>query len=90
MALGMHLVLLARHGQSAFNIDGVINGDPALDRGLSELGREEGTKLGQQIAAVGIDLCVVSQFPRAMCRVRARDGRTGTAWVEWNRNASLR
>ena len=31
----------------------------------------------------------ISQFPRAMCRVRARDGRTGTAWVEWNRNASL-
>jgi hypothetical protein len=31
----------------------------------------------------------ISQFPRAMCRVRARDGRAGTAWVEWNRNASL-
>ena len=31
----------------------------------------------------------ISQFPRAMCRVRARDGRNGTAWVEWNRNASL-
>jgi len=31
----------------------------------------------------------ISQFPRAMCRVRARDGREGTAWVEWNRNASL-
>ncbi|HEX4563360.1 MAG TPA: phosphotransferase [Solirubrobacteraceae bacterium] len=31
----------------------------------------------------------ISQFPRAMCRVRARDGRAGTAWVEWNRNSSL-
>ena len=31
----------------------------------------------------------ISQFPRAMCRVRARDGRTGAAWVEWNRNVSL-
>jgi hypothetical protein len=31
----------------------------------------------------------VSQFPRAMCRVRSADGRTGVAWVEWNRNASL-
>ncbi len=30
----------------------------------------------------------VSQFPRAMCRVRAEDGRTGVAWVEWNRNLS--
>jgi hypothetical protein len=25
-------------------------------------------------------------FPRAMCRLRADDGRTGLAWVEWNRN----
>ncbi len=32
----------------------------------------------------------VSQFPRAMCRVSADDGRTGVAWVEWNRNASLK
>ncbi len=28
----------------------------------------------------------VSHFPRAMCRVRTDDGRTGTGWVEWNRN----
>ena len=27
----------------------------------------------------------VSHFPRAMCRVKAADGRTGTGWVEWNR-----
>jgi hypothetical protein len=27
----------------------------------------------------------LSLFPRAMCRVRAGDGRTGTGWVEWNR-----
>jgi hypothetical protein len=27
----------------------------------------------------------LSLFPRAMCRVRAEDGRTGTGWVEWNR-----
>jgi len=31
----------------------------------------------------------ISQFPRAMCGVRAADGRAGVAWVEWNRNASL-
>jgi hypothetical protein len=27
----------------------------------------------------------LSLFPRAMCRVTAQDGRTGTGWVEWNR-----
>jgi hypothetical protein len=31
----------------------------------------------------------ISEFPRAMCRVLAADGRAGVAWVEWNRNASL-
>jgi hypothetical protein len=31
----------------------------------------------------------ISEFPRAMCAVTAADGRTGLAWVEWNRNRSL-
>ncbi len=30
----------------------------------------------------------ISEFPRAMCRVVAADGRAGVAWVEWNRNRS--
>jgi hypothetical protein len=28
----------------------------------------------------------ISHFPRAMCRIRADDGREGVGWVEWNRN----
>jgi hypothetical protein len=28
----------------------------------------------------------VSNFPRAMCRIRCADGRAGLAWVEWNLN----
>ncbi len=28
----------------------------------------------------------VSHFPRAACRVRAADGRSGLGWIEWNRN----
>ena len=28
----------------------------------------------------------VSHFPRSMCRVRCRDGRSGVGWVEWNLN----
>jgi hypothetical protein len=31
----------------------------------------------------------VSEFPRALCRVQADDGRAGVAWFEWNRNRSL-
>ncbi|HET7566868.1 MAG TPA: histidine phosphatase family protein [Gaiellaceae bacterium] len=62
----MRLLLLARHGQSLFNVDGVVNGDPLLDRGLSEQGIDEAQRLGAQLAAVALDLVVVSPFPRAV------------------------
>jgi broad specificity phosphatase PhoE len=61
----VQLTLLARHGQSLLNVDRIINGDPARDRGLSPLGIEEGQGLARQLAAVAIDLCLVSAFPRA-------------------------
>jgi len=62
----MRLFLVARHGQSLFNVDRVVNGDPTLDRGLSEQGIEEAERLAGQIAAVPIDLVAVSPFPRAL------------------------
>jgi len=62
----MRLFLLVRHGQSLFNVDQVVNGDPALDRGLSELGIEEAERLGGEIAALPVDLAAVSPFPRAL------------------------
>jgi broad specificity phosphatase PhoE len=61
----VRLLLLARHGQSLFNVAGVVNGDPGLDRGLSEAGRAAARSLGLQLAGVEIDLCVTSRFPRA-------------------------
>jgi 2,3-bisphosphoglycerate-dependent phosphoglycerate mutase len=62
----VRIFLLARHGQSLFNVDSVVNGDPLLDRGLSERGIEEAGKLRGQIAHVAIDALVVSSFPRAV------------------------
>ena len=62
----MRLFLLARHGQSLFNIDKAVNGDPTLDRGLSEQGIEEAERLGGEIAALPIQLAAVSPFPRAL------------------------
>ncbi len=66
----MRLLLLARHGQSLFNIDGVVNGDPELDRGLAPGGIEEANRLATQIAAHAVDLCVTSEFPRAQQTAR--------------------
>jgi len=78
---GMRLVLLARHGQSAFNVSGVVNGDPTRDLGLSPLGMDEGRKLAGQVAGISIDLCVVSEFPRAQQTARlALEGRDDIPW----------
>ena len=78
----MRLLLLARHGQSLFNVDGVVNGDPARDRGLSPLGMDEGQRLAGQIAGVPIDACVTSTFPRAQETGRLALGAraAGTPW----------
>ena len=61
----MLLALLVRHGQSLFNVDNVVNGDPSLDRGLSPVGVEEGEELAHQLAGLSIDLCMVSEYRRA-------------------------
>ena len=72
----MRIFLLARHGQSLFNVAGVVNGDPLLDRGLSERGIDEARRLGGQIDPIGLDLLVVSPFPRAVQTANiALDGR---------------
>jgi broad specificity phosphatase PhoE len=62
----MRIFLVGRHGQSLFNVDNVVNGDPDLDRGLSEQGVEEAERLAGQIAALPLDLVAVSPFPRAL------------------------
>ena len=61
----MQLLVLARHGRSQLNTLGLVNGDPALDQGLSDQGREEAEYLGAQMAGITIDLVLVSAFPRA-------------------------
>jgi probable phosphoglycerate mutase len=77
----MVTLLLSRHGRSLFNVDGVINGDPTRDRGLAPEGREEAVELGCQIAAIAIDLCVVSEFPRAQQTAELALGRRETATI---------
>jgi len=62
----VRLFVVVRHGQSLFNIDKVVNGDPKLDRGLSEQGIAEAERLAGQLAALPLDLVVVSPFPRAI------------------------
>jgi 2,3-bisphosphoglycerate-dependent phosphoglycerate mutase len=72
----MRLFLVLRHGQSLFNVDKIVNGDPTLDRGLSEQGIEEAERLTGQLAALPLELVAVSPFPRALQTANiALDGR---------------
>jgi probable phosphoglycerate mutase len=72
----MRLFLVCRHGQSLFNVDKIVNGDPELDRGLSEQGIEEAERLAGQLAALPLELVAVSPFPRALQTANiALDGR---------------
>ncbi|MFL5963811.1 MAG: histidine phosphatase family protein [Gaiellaceae bacterium] len=78
----MRLAFLVRHGQSAFNVDGVVNGDPARDRGLSAQGVEEARQLAGQLAGVAIDVCIVSEFPRAQETARLAIANRGDVVLE--------
>jgi broad specificity phosphatase PhoE len=57
--------LLARHAESEYSVRGLTNGDPEIDVALTELGREQARRLGEQLAEIEIDLCATSEFQRA-------------------------
>jgi broad specificity phosphatase PhoE len=60
----VELYLLARHGESALNLENRINGDPAVPVALTEKGRAEALLLGQQIAHIRLDACICTRFTR--------------------------
>lgn len=61
----MRLYIIARHGESTFNVQRRINGDPAVPVVLTELGRSQSRRLGLQLRGLPIDVCWVSRFRRA-------------------------
>ncbi len=65
------------------NLEGRVNGDPAVEAPLTAQGREEARLLGTQIAHLDVDLCVRSRFPRVAETVElALDGRDVPVEVE--------
>jgi len=56
----MDEVILARHGESELSVVGTVNGDPAVACGLTPAGEAQALRLGEQLAAVELDLCVTS------------------------------
>jgi probable phosphoglycerate mutase len=60
----MRLFVLVRHAHSTLNVEGRINGDPAVEVPLTEQGHEEAARLGHQLAQLPLELCVRTRFGR--------------------------
>src|SRR6516225_889660 len=60
----MSLFILARHAQSALNLEGRVNGDPRVHVELTARGVEQARELGQQLSQLPIDLCLHTRFAR--------------------------
>ena len=62
----MRLFVLVRHGQSTLNLTRQVNGDPAVEVGLTDRGRSEASALGLQVANLELDVCVHTRFGRTL------------------------
>jgi broad specificity phosphatase PhoE len=73
----MERLILARHGESAYSAQGLVNGDAAVDVGLTPAGEEQARALGRALAGEPIGVCVVSALPRTRATAElALAGRT--------------
>jgi broad specificity phosphatase PhoE len=60
----MERALFVRHGESEFSVKELVNGDPSIACGLTEVGEQQAEQLGERLAGELIGLCVVTEFPR--------------------------
>ena len=60
----MNTAILARHGESAFSLRGLMNGDPGVACPLTDDGAEQARRLGEALRGTEIDLAVVTEFER--------------------------
>lgn len=57
--------IFMRHGESAYNVLGLCNDDPAVAVPLTEAGRRQAEQAAERLAASPIELVLVSALPRA-------------------------
>jgi len=60
----LRVFVFARHGESTLNIERRVNGDPAVPVALTERGRDEARRLGEQVAQLPLDACLHTRFSR--------------------------
>jgi len=63
-------VVLARHGESDYSARSLLNGDPTIACGLTPAGLVQAERLGAELGRCGFDLCVTSEFERALLTAR--------------------
>ena len=63
--LSVERAILARHGESVYNVLALMNGDPAVPVRLTAAGLAQARALGEALAASALELCVTSGFERA-------------------------
>jgi broad specificity phosphatase PhoE len=62
----VRLYVLSRHAESQLNLEGRVNGDPAVPAPLSEKGRVQADRLGDELRHLPLDLCVHTRFERTL------------------------
>jgi broad specificity phosphatase PhoE len=60
----VRLFVLSRHAHSTLNLEGRVNGDPSVDVPLTDDGRAQARRLGEQLANMPLELCVHTRFRR--------------------------
>jgi broad specificity phosphatase PhoE len=56
--------ILVRHAESEFSVRELVNGDVSVVGGLTERGRAQARRLGDELRDEAVDLCVVTEFQR--------------------------
>ena len=62
----VEICIIARHAESAYNVAGLVNGDPAVPVALSPHGVEQACSLAGQLAGAGVGACVHTRFGRTL------------------------
>ncbi|HWE82120.1 MAG TPA: histidine phosphatase family protein [Gaiellaceae bacterium] len=73
----MERVILARHGESVFSAQEIVNGDPAVPGGLTDAGVEQARSLGLLLSDERLDLLVTTEFERTVATAETALGDRG-------------
>jgi 2,3-bisphosphoglycerate-dependent phosphoglycerate mutase len=58
--------ILVRHAESEYSVELRLNGDAAVDVGLTSRGKEEARRLADELSGTEVGLCITSAFRRTL------------------------